>query len=83
MQYQLKKLEQGIRARRILEDVFVVGRRVSFTMKGFDNIYEIYYEGSFMAQCGLWHRMGSISVAVPHGENKRHDEIGKDKMLYK
>ena len=52
-------------------------------MKGFENLCEIYDEGSFMAKCGLWHRMGSISVVVPHGENKRHDEIGKDKMLYK
>ena len=62
---------------------FVVGRRVPFTMKGFENRCEIYDEGSFMAQRGLWHRMGSISVAVPHGENKWHDEIGKDKVLYK
>ena len=56
---------------------FVVDRRVPLTMKGFENLCEICDEGSFMmAQCGLWHRMGSVIVA--DGENKQHDEIGKD-----
>lgn len=44
---------------------------------------EIYDEGPFMAQCGMWHRMEKNISSMQNGENEGCDELNEAKMLYK
>ena len=81
--YHLKKLEQGTRYAESLKVFVWSTKERHLQRKGFENLCEICHEGSFMAQCGLWYRMENHMVAVSNGENKGHDEIGKDKILCK
>ena len=55
--YQLQKLEQGTRSSRT-----VYKKEVE---------REIYDEGIFMAQCGLWHRMEKEGIACTERRKRR------------
>ena len=50
------RLEHGSRLGR-KEQVHVQGRRVLITEGEFERLCGLHDEGTFMAQCGLWHKM--------------------------
>ena len=60
--YQSRKLEQGYRLERRMEDdqkegFYVQRRRVPITDREFQSLCHLQEEGTFMAQRGLWRTM--------------------------
>ena len=78
-----RKCTGWLQLARISEGPYVVGRRVPITQKEFERLCKVYDERTFMAQCGLWHRMEKKILALQNGEGKVHDEISEAKMLHK
>ena len=63
------------------EGVYVQGMRVPITESGFQSLCDFHDEGTFMARCGLWHKMDKKLVDILNGGPDLLDEISDAKML--
>ena len=61
------------------EGVYVQGRRVPTTKGEFQSLCDLHDEGTFMAQCGPWHKMDKKLVDIQNGGLDLMDEIRDSK----
>ena len=86
--YQLRRLEQGSRVGRKKENgqklgICVQGRRIPITNVEFQSLCYLHKEGTFMAQCGLWHKMDKKLVDIQNGGPDLFDELREAKLLHR
>ena len=58
------------------------GMRVPITKGEFQSLNDLHDEGTFMAQCGQWHKMENKLVDIQNGGLDLFDEISAAKMLH-
>ena len=53
------------------------------TKKEFERLFEMFEEGSFVAQSGLGHRVERKGIVLHYGESDGFDDISEAQMPYK
>ena len=61
--------------------MYVVGSRVLLTRNESGSLCDVHEEGSFMAQCGFWHRMEKKTISLHNSESEGYDEGSEAEML--
>ena len=59
------------------------GRRVPITKREFQSLCDVHDEGTFMAQCGLWHKMETKLVEIQNGGPDFFADMCEATMLHK